>query len=107
MRETRHRFVAAVRGDRLLGTGGATCYGNRLAWVCMILVDEEERGQGLGSRIVAAGPRRVAGMETVGLDATPSGRPVYERLGFTAASELVRVGGASDGAARGGGADTR
>lgn len=101
LEENSGRFVAALRGDRVVGTGGATCYANRLAWVCMILVDEEERGHGLGSRIVAAVLDRVAGMETVGLDATPSGRPVYERLGFAAASGLVRVGGAAGRASRG------
>ena len=107
LQENRGRFVAAVRGERLVGTGGATCYGDRLAWVCMILVDEEERGRGVGSRIVAAVLDRLAGMETVGLDATPSGRAVYERLGFTAASSLLRVGGAADDAARAHGAETR
>jgi len=107
LQENRGRFVAAVRGERLVGTGGATCYATRLGWVCMILVDEEERGRGLGSRIVEAVLERLADMRTVGLDATPSGRPVYERLGFTAASSLVRVGGAADEAARSPGAQTR
>jgi GNAT superfamily N-acetyltransferase len=87
------RFVAAVRGDALLGTGGAVCYSGRLAWVCMILVDAAERGRGVGSALVTAVLDRVADVETVGLDATPHGRPVYERLGFVAMSSLVRLGG--------------
>ena len=92
------RFVVAVRDAAVVGTGGATGYSNRLAWVCMILVDAAERGHGIGSRIVTAVLDRVADMQTVGLDATPGGRPVYERLGFVAASALVRVGGAAEGA---------
>jgi GNAT superfamily N-acetyltransferase len=107
LEENLGRFVAALRAGRLIGTGGATCYSNDLAWVCMILVEESERGRGVGSRIVAAVLDRVASMETIGLDATPSGRAVYERLGFTAAAGLVRVGGGADGAAIARGAETQ
>jgi hypothetical protein len=35
-------------------------------------------------------------MQTIGLDATPFGRTVYERLGFAPASGLVRVGGVAN-----------
>jgi GNAT superfamily N-acetyltransferase len=93
------RFVAAVQGAVIVGTGGAVCYGKRLAWVCMILVDSEARGRGTGSAIVSAVLDRVADMETIGLDATPFGRGVYERLGFAPASSLVRVGGVANVAA--------
>lgn len=92
--ENPRRFVVAVRDGAVVGTGGAACYyARRLAWVCMILVDAAERGHGLGAAIVTAVLDRVADMEVVGLDATPSGRPVYERLGFAATSALVRMGG--------------
>lgn len=92
--ENPRRFVVAVRDGAVVGTGGAACYGRRLGWVCMIIVDAAERGHGLGGAIVGAVLERVADMQTVGLDATPSGRPVYERLGFSAASALARFGGA-------------
>jgi hypothetical protein len=69
----------------------------------MILVDGAERGHGIGSRIVTAVLDRVADIQTVGLDATPSGRPVYERLGFVAGSTLARVGGPAEGASGAGG----
>ena len=94
--ENRGRFVVAVRDGILVGTGGASCYGDRLAWVCMILVDPVARGRGIGSAIVAAVLDRVADVETVGLDATPAGRGVYERLGLAPVSGLVRVGGVAD-----------
>jgi GNAT superfamily N-acetyltransferase len=96
------RFVVAERGGVVVGTGGAACYGKRLAWVCMILVDAAARGHGLGSAIVSSVLDRVGDMQVLGLDATPSGRPVYERLGFVAASGLARVGGSvKDGAGEG------
>lgn len=101
------RFVVAVRDGAVLGTGGASGYGKRLAWVCMILVDQAARGQGIGSQIVSAVLERVADMQAVGLDATPSGRPVYERLGFVAASGLARFGGrVTDAGNAGGRTDT-
>ena len=46
------RFVVAVRDGRVIGSGGAVCYGSALAWVCMILVDPDQRGHGIGTRIV-------------------------------------------------------
>jgi hypothetical protein len=42
---------------------------------------------------------RVGDMQTIGLDATPFGRTVYERLGFAPSSSLVRVGGVANVAA--------
>jgi GNAT superfamily N-acetyltransferase len=95
------RFVVAQRGAEVIGTGGASGYGKRLAWVCMILVDAAARGQGIGARIVSAVLEGVADIPTVGLDATASGRPVYERLGFVASSGLARVSGKAADAAAG------
>jgi GNAT superfamily N-acetyltransferase len=102
----RGRFVVAERDGTVVGTGGASAYGGRLAWVCMILVEQAARGQGTGSAIVAEVLDRVADVEAVGLDATPAGRGVYERLGFTAVATLARVGGRADAAAAVGDAAT-
>jgi GNAT superfamily N-acetyltransferase len=85
------RFVAAVAGERVVGTGGAACYGHALAWVCMILVEPAWRGGGIGRTLVEGVLERVSGVGLVGLDATPAGRPVYARLGFEEAFPLVRM----------------
>ena len=85
------RFVVAVRDGRVIGSGGAVCYGTALAWVCMILVDPTERGHGIGGRIVSDVLDRLTDMRAVGLDATPRGQGVYARLGFAATGRLVRV----------------
>jgi len=85
------RFVVALRDGRVIGSGGAVCYGSALAWVCMILVDPSERGHGVGSRIVSGVLDRLADMRAVGLDATPFGLGVYTRLGFVETSRLVRM----------------
>ena len=69
-------------------SGGAVCYGSALAWVCMILVDPEARGHGIGTQIVQGVLDRLTELSTVGLDATPHGQGVYARLGFVETSRL-------------------
>lgn len=89
-------FRVAVRDGRVLATGGAVRYGEELAWICMILVDPDARGRGLGTRIFDEVRARCDGevsagrLRAVGLDATPAGRPLYERAGFSAAYSLAR-----------------
>jgi ribosomal protein S18 acetylase RimI-like enzyme len=61
----------------------------------MVLVDVNARGRGIGTLLLRHAldyleDRRVL---TVRLDATPAGRPVYEKLGFLAEYELVRYEG--------------
>jgi GNAT superfamily N-acetyltransferase len=84
-------FRVVAREDRVIGTAGAMVYGAELAWVCMVLVDPAERGHGLGTALVEQVIERLGAVATVGLDATPSGRPVYARLGFAASAELARL----------------
>jgi len=85
------RFVVALRDGRVAGTGGAVCYGTDLAWVCMILVHPDERRHGIGSTVVQGVLDRIEDVRVVGLDATPYGRGVYERLGFVETGRLVRM----------------
>jgi len=85
------RFVVAERAGRIVGSGGAMCYGRTLAWICMILVDGAERGQGLGTRIVEEVRARLRDMASVGLDATPLGQGIYARLGFVETGRLLRL----------------
>lgn len=87
------RFVAAEAPDgRIVGTAGAACYGAALAWVCMVLVDAEWRGQGLGTALMERVLDKLGDVAVVGLDATPLGRPVYTKLGFRETGTYVRMG---------------
>ena len=85
------RFVAATADGGVVGTGGAACYGTALAWVCMILVEPQWRGRGIGKRLVEDVLDRVGNVARIGLDATPAGRPVYLRLGFEEVFTLRRM----------------
>src|SRR5262245_34638355 len=88
-------FVAEVEGT-VVGTVTTTVYGERLAWVGMMLVDEPHRRQGMGRRLLDHALEwldRVAAAQTVALDATPLGQPLYERAGFVGVLGLRRYEG--------------
>lgn len=91
LRMAEGRFRAAVLDGRVVATGGAALYGTRLAWICMILVDPDLRGRGIGTRIFGEVLGLLDDIEAVGLDATPAGRHVYVRHGFEDARSLVRM----------------
>lgn len=87
-------FVAEYAG-RPVGTAFA-CRFDRVGWIATVLVDPEHRRRGIGTRLVE---RAIAHLEQRGaisirLDATPIGRPLYERLGFRLEYELARWEGA-------------
>jgi GNAT superfamily N-acetyltransferase len=84
-------FRGARIQDRLVGTAGAVVYGDRLAWVCMVLVAPAERGRGLATSLVDQVLERLPRGALVGLDATANGQPVYEKLGFRAEGALARL----------------
>jgi len=74
-----------------VGTVTTVAYGPRLAWISMLLVDATYRRQGIGTRLMQEALDSLSGWATIALDATPAGRPIYERLGFRAEFELVRL----------------
>jgi GNAT superfamily N-acetyltransferase len=88
---------AAGKDGRLVGTTTTTTYGNDLAWIGMVLVDPQERRQGIATRLMHVAIDYLKDkVATVKLDATAQGKPVYERLGFRAESMLERWSGTSN-----------
>ena len=79
-----HLCLVFERAGEVVGTVTAVAYGDRLAWIGMMLVDAAHRRQGIGTALMEAalGPLQSLGVRQVKLDATEMGRPVYERLGF-------------------------
>lgn len=86
-------FVAAVDGAPV-GTTVVTALGS-VAWVMMVLVDRERRGQGIGTAMMRHALEYLdrRGLQTVRLDATPLGEPVYRKLGFLPEYTLHRFEG--------------
>jgi Zn-finger nucleic acid-binding protein len=81
----------------VVASGGAVRYGDALAWICMILVDPERRGHGLGTRVFdevlarCEAEMRAGRLRCVGLDATPAGHGIYLQRGFVDRGSLVRM----------------
>jgi GNAT superfamily N-acetyltransferase len=90
-------FRVGVLDGRVVASGGAVRYGDALAWICMILVEPEERGHGLGTHLfddVLGRVRRLVDgghVQAVGLDATPLGRGIYVPRGFADGPGIVRM----------------
>jgi GNAT superfamily N-acetyltransferase len=69
-----------------------TCYGTKLAWIGMVLTKIKSRGRGYAMRLLKECLRLADEMkiESVKLDATNLGQPLYEKLGFRAEQPVER-----------------
>lgn len=85
---------AAVDDTGPVGTTTVCSFGS-VAWIALVLVDVAARGKGYGRALLQhaldyCDQRRI---DSVRLDATELGRPLYEKLGFAAQFELARYAG--------------
>ena len=76
----------------LVSTTTLVCYGKRLAWIGMVLTNAKYRGRGFAHRLLTAALDHadLMGVQSVKLDATEQGRPIYESLGFRPEQEIER-----------------
>ncbi len=82
------------------GTATTTCYGTELAWIGMVLVHPDFRRRGLGKALLEHCIhylRSEREIDCIKLDATPEGRPLYEKLGFEAEWGMKRWVGEGGG----------
>lgn len=86
---------AAWLNEELVATTTTTRYGVDLAWIGMVLVDPAHRRGGIATQLMRAALDylRQAGVDTIKLDATPAGQPVYDALGFVAEGLIERWAG--------------
>ena len=80
---------AAVCDGRVIGTALGLDYGS-FSWIAMMLVHPDHRGAGVGGRLLEAALDRLPSDRPVRLDATPLGRPLYQRFGFGDEAALTR-----------------
>lgn len=83
--------IVAEKDSRVAGTATALIHGNRVAWIGMVLVDKSLRGQGAGKMLLESIIERLGNVESVKLDATPAGEPLYRKLGFLEEYKIVRM----------------
>ncbi len=75
----------AIEVDGVLAaTATLLRYEKRLAWIGMVLTRRSYQGRGFARRLLTEALTLAdqAGIETLKLDATAQGRPLYEKLGF-------------------------
>ena len=86
-------FVGELNG-RSVGTT-TTCVFRKTAWIAMVLVDVDARGNGVGTTLLKHSVEYLKSRQvrTIRLDATSLGRPIYEKLGFAPDYELARFEG--------------
>lgn len=82
------RGVAAMAGDRLVGTTLVTPFGD-VATVNMIIVAADQRGRGLGRQLMQRAMALVAPHEWR-LVATEDGLPLYRKLGFVETGRILQ-----------------
>jgi GNAT superfamily N-acetyltransferase len=90
--------LGAEIGGRLVASGTLATYQStrgRIGWVGLILVDQNHRRQGLGTRMMHAilNLANERGVATVGLDASDQGEPIYHKLGFVVDASINRWAG--------------
>jgi GNAT superfamily N-acetyltransferase len=87
-----HNCFAIEADGRLASTTTLLCYSQRLAWIGMVLTSASYRGRGFARRLLTTALDRADSLEieTVKLDATDAGKPIYEKFGFKAEQSVER-----------------
>ncbi len=83
--------LAAEVDNMVVGTSTAVIYSGELAWIGMVLVDKNYRGKGISKKLLERLFKETDSYPGIKLDATPAGRPVYQKFGFADECQLVRM----------------
>lgn len=87
-----NRCFAGRIDDTLVATTTVITYDGDVSWIGMVLVDEEYRGQGYGSRMFRTALEATLenGPSAIGLDATHLGRNLYSKNDFVEIVPITR-----------------
>ena len=84
-------FGIEIRGE-LASTTTLICYGRRLGWIGMVLTKSEFQRGGLARKLLhhSLNVADKMGIETLKLDATDQGQPLYLQCGFRGEHQIER-----------------
>ncbi|HEX4947866.1 MAG TPA: GNAT family N-acetyltransferase [Blastocatellia bacterium] len=91
LRLSPHGCHVAIKNEQVIGTVATVRYENRFAWIGMVLVHPDERGQGIAGRLMQQALATLDDMPSIKLDATPAGHAVYRKLDFVDEYSLSRM----------------
>ena len=74
--------LLAECNKKIIGTTTAMNYANQIAWIGMVLVAKESRGQGVSKLLLTNILKKLESFPSIKLDATPAGQRVYEKFDF-------------------------
>jgi GNAT superfamily N-acetyltransferase len=83
--------MVAECDNKVIGTTTAINYSNQVAWIGMVLVDKEYRGQGISKSLLTNIFKKLESCKSVKLDATPEGQQVYKKLDFKDEYLIARI----------------
>lgn len=88
----REGCLAVEVNGQLAATTTLLGYGRRLGWIGMVLTKAEYQRRGFARRLLARTLEYAdaMGIETIKLDATDQGQPIYESLGFRGEQAIER-----------------
>jgi GNAT superfamily N-acetyltransferase len=74
--------ILAEHDHKIIGTTTAINYLDQIAWIGMVLVDKEYRGQGISKVLLTNVFEKLKACKSIKLDATPEGQKVYKQFDF-------------------------
>jgi len=83
--------IVAENINKIAGTATAFNHSDKVAWIGMVLVDKSLRGQGAGKMLLTYIIDKLKHVESIKLDATPAGQPLYQNLGFIEEHKIFRM----------------
>jgi len=83
--------LLAEYGNKIVGTSTAFTYSGDVAWIGMVLVDKEYRGQGLSKLLLENIFKKLKSYKSIKLDATPEGLQVYKKFNFKEEYLITRM----------------
>lgn len=89
--DTQNICILAEHNQKVIGTTTAINYSNQIAWIGMVLVAKEYRGQGISKLLLTNIFKKLEFCKSIKLDATSDGQQVYKKFDFKDEYTILRM----------------